>query len=93
MSIKVNYAKVAGASEAFKIVKSSITPDTIAKYNVTAEFSYDEDKAIIAKGKGFELKLNFDQTHCFGDLNLSFLFKPFKTKISESIQKQLTKIL
>jgi hypothetical protein len=93
LSINVSYKKVEDANEAYKLVKEHITPETIAKYNVKADFTYDEGKQISAKGKGFELVLSFDNSMCNGKINLSFMFKPFKSKILTSIEKQLSRIL
>ena len=36
--LKVNYAKAGDKAEAYGIVKEGITPDTISKYKVTADF-------------------------------------------------------
>lgn len=91
---KINYSKVADASSAFALVKENITPDTMAKYKVKADFNYDEkNKVIHAKGSGFNLKMNFLADHAVIDLELSFLLKAFKQKIMESLEKQISRIV
>jgi hypothetical protein len=93
MSINVSYTKVCSVEDAYNLVKENITPETIAKYNVKADFEYIQHETIVAKGKGFQLTLKFESSCCKGDLNLAFMFKPFKGKITDSITRQLSKIL
>lgn len=92
--MKIDYKKVSNADEAFAIVKENITPETIEKYKVKADVNYDESaKKIIAKGKGFELVMGFSDTNMNVDLDLSFLLKPLRSKILESLEKQLTRLV
>lgn len=94
MSTKINYTKVTSAAEAFQKVKENITPETMEKYKVSADFDYQEaQNRIIAKGKGFELKMNFLADHATIDLDLSFLLKAFKQKITDSLEKQISRVI
>ena len=57
---KIHYSKTKDAASAFNLVKENITPETMAKYKVNADFNYDDKNNLIsAKGSGFNLKMNF----------------------------------
>jgi len=94
MSFKINYSNVTNADDAFRKVKTLITPEYIEKFQVTADVSYDEaQKKVKAKGTGFTLELSFFPEHCNVDLDLSFLLRPLKSKIIEKIEGQIKKNL
>ena len=94
MSINVKYSKVQDKQAAYVAVKDFITPDMIAKWKVTADVNYDDNKQIVhAKGKGFELNISFLDTEAQATLKLSFILKPLKGKITESIEKQLKRVV
>ena len=92
MDIKINYANVTNADEAYNAVKSAITPELLAKWQVKAELIYNE-KNISAEGKGFELSVDFLEDHCVIAVNLSFLLKPLKAKILEGVEKQFKRVV
>jgi hypothetical protein len=77
--MKINYVKTSNKEEAYQSVKENITPETIAKYQVQAELTYNADE-IIAAGKGFKLVMSFDDSKANVDLELAFLLKPLKKK-------------
>lgn len=92
MDLSVNYSVAKNADEAYELAKLQITPDYIAKFNVPCNIDYDpSSKKIIAKGKGFTLTLCFEQTHSVVDLELSFLLKPVKRKVLDTIENKLKK--
>ena len=94
MSLKLAYQKASNAHEAFKIIQTNITAETIAKYKVKAELDYDEEaKKIVATGKGFSLTMLFQDDHASLDLDVSFLLKPLKGQILGSLEKQMARIL
>ncbi len=94
MSLKINYTNVTNAEDAFKKVKTLITPEYIEKFQVTADVSYDDEQKVVkAKGSGFTLDLAFFPEYCKVDLDLSFLLRPLKTKILEKIEGQIKKNL
>ncbi|MBJ00672.1 MAG: hypothetical protein CME67_05520 [Halobacteriovoraceae bacterium] len=94
MDKTIQYDKTANKDEAYEAVKKAITPETIAKFKVSADLDYrDGDKKILAKGKGFELKIDFMEDQLGIDLSLSFMLKPFKPKIIEGLEKQLVRIV
>lgn len=94
MDKTIQYDKTSNKEEAYEAVKKAITPETIAKFKVSADLNYkDADKKILAKGKGFELKIDFMDDQLSIDLSLSFMLKPFKTKIIEGLEKQLVRIV
>ena len=94
MAVKVQYEKINDATAAFDKVKTNITPETIAKYNVKADLQYlADEKRILAKGSGFQMKMDFMADHVLIDLDLSLFLKPFKTKILESLEKQIRRLV
>lgn len=92
MDLEVHYDKLSSKDEAFSQVKEAITPELLEKFQVKAELSYKEDQ-IIAKGKGFELVLNFTDHSCQVNLTLSFLLKAFRSKITSALEKQIKRIV
>ncbi len=92
MDIKVNYDKLDNKNDAYEAVKGAITPELLARFQVKADITYEDDK-ISAKGKGFELDLLFDENFCGAKITLSFLLKPLKGKILEGIEKQLKRVV
>ncbi|MGK0367772.1 MAG: hypothetical protein ACI9QD_000911 [Thermoproteota archaeon] len=94
MSIKIDYTKVKSAEEAYKIVKENVTPESIEKYKVKVDFKYNDAKnEIFAKGKGFKMTMSFTDKDAEIKLDLSFLLKPLKGKISGSVAKQISRLL
>jgi hypothetical protein len=92
--LKLNYANTEGPESAYEVVKTSITPETIEKFKVKASFDYrDSDKEIVAKGSGFELNIQFLDDGAHLTLNLSILFRAFRPKILESLERKLSKVI
>ena len=66
----------------------------MSKYKVKADFVYyDESNTIIARGKGFDINMNFYDDHAAIDLDLSFLLKAFKSKILDTLERQIGKVI
>ena len=94
MSLEVNYNKTSTKAEAYEAVKNRINEDMIKKFKVTAKVTHDDSvKNINAKGKGFELKLNFLDDKVVADLSLSLLLKPLRGKINSELEKELNKVI
>lgn len=94
MSIELNYIKLANKDEAYEAVKSKVNEEMMKKFKVTAKVSSDDEaKKITAKGKGFELKLNFLDSKLVADLDLSFLLKPLRSKINTELEKELNRVI
>lgn len=94
MDKTIQYTKTNSKDEAYEAVKQAITPETIEKFKVSAQLDYqDANKKILAKGKGFELKIDFMDDSVGMDLSLSFMLKPFRAKILEGLEKQLVRIV
>lgn len=91
MSLSVNYSIAQSADEAYELAKAQITPEYVAKFNVPADITYPGNHTINAKGKGFELTLKFEEDRCLVDLDLSFLLKPVKGKVLETVENKLKK--
>ncbi|MFG1498947.1 polyhydroxyalkanoic acid system family protein [Halobacteriovorax sp. XZX-3] len=92
MSLKVNYSQASSQEEAYNLGKQAVTPEYVAKFNVKADVTTDDGNfSMQAKGKGFELKLKFEESYCLVDLDLSFMLKPLKGKILETIENKIKK--
>lgn len=94
MAVKINYKQVTTKDEAFQKVKAFITPEYLEKFQMKIDLSFDEVKKVAkATGNGFTLLINFFDTHCEVDLDLSLLLRPLKSKILEKIQSQIERNL
>lgn len=94
MAIKASYNKVGDKTAAYQAVKEFITPETLEKWKVKANVDYNDGKQEIhAKGKGFELNINFLDTEAQAELKLSMLLRPLKGKIEENLEKQLKRVV
>lgn len=92
--LNIQYSKVQDKDEAFQKVKAAITPETVERFKVKADFDYDDSsREIKAKGKGFELWMNFSENEAHVKLKLSMLLKPFHGKIMEGLEKQLKRVI
>jgi len=86
MGLKVNYTKATTKDEAFNTMKSFVTPEFMGKLQVKTDFHFDDAQKIAkATGNGFTLVIQFLDSHCDVDLDLSLIFRPLKTKILEKI--------
>lgn len=94
MDLELPYRQVSTPQEAFEKVKANITPKTMEKFQVKADFSYEEDKKIIhADGKGFHLVAECLEGHVSIHLKLSLILKPLKKKVLEIIEKEFSKVV
>jgi predicted nucleic acid-binding protein len=94
MGLKINYSQVTNSTDAYNKARSVITPEYIEKFQVKTDLKYDDaTKKVIAKGSGFTLVLSFLEDHCDLDIDLSFLLKPLKSKITEKIEAQIKRNL
>lgn len=92
MDLKVRYSKLSSREEAYKEACSIITPEYIEKWKVKADITYDESSSKIkAKGKGFALELAFKEEAAEVSCDLSFMLKPFKKTVLETIENKLKK--
>ena len=92
MNVKIPYKNVSNKEEAFSAVKGAVTPELLAKWQVKADVTYG-DYTVNAKGKGFELRVDFHEDHCEVAVDLAFLLKPLKGKILEGVQKQFNRVI
>lgn len=94
MSLELNYNNMSNKDEAYSAIKSKVNEEMISKFKVKAAVvADDENQKIIAKGKGFELTLDFLETKLVVDLDLSFLLKPLRSKINSELEKELGRVL
>lgn len=86
----VNYNQAKDKDDAFARAKARITPEYVAKFQVKADIDYDESAGkMTAKGKGFTLTLNFDDSSVGVNLDVSLLLRPLKGKIVDKIKREL----
>lgn len=94
MSLELNYKNMTNKDEAYTAVKSKFNEEMMKKFKVKASVNADdENQKIRAKGKGFELTLDFLETKVIADLDLSFLLKPLRSKINSELEKELGRVL
>ncbi len=78
--------------EAFNKAKKIINKKYLAKWNLSVEVNCDDDlHKISADGKGFDMEIKFQENHCKVELKLSFLLRPFQSKIETIIKEELEK--
>ncbi len=93
MELKVPYAQITDKKQGYEEAKKLI-PEVIQKFGVTADMKNDDaNSTVVAKGSGFEAKIQFTDTEAIVNVDLGFLLKPFKGKILETIEKQIKKVV
>lgn len=94
MDLKINYNNCTDKDQAYQAVKSNITDETIAKFKVKAELKYDDaERSVCATGKGFELNITFLDDCAQLKLNLSLLYRAFKSKILDTLERKISKVI
>jgi len=92
--MKIPYTHSQNSQQAFEAMKKKITPEYLAQFKVCAEVKYlESSNRIEAKGQGFTLLIDFSSSDCELGLDLSFLLKPFKSKILDKIGNELKTIV
>ena len=90
--MKIPYQKTKNKEEAFKKAKKVINKKYLAKWSLDVEVNCDDSLAkISAYGKGFDMHIKFLENHCKAELKLSFLLRPFQSKIEGIIKNELEK--
>lgn len=93
MELKVPYAQITDKNQGYEQAKKLI-PEVITKFGVSAVVDNDDaSSTLVAKGKGFEAKIEFKDSEAVVKLDLGFLLKPLKGKIMETIEKQIKKVV
>ena len=93
MDIKIPYASITDKKKGYEAAKKLI-PEVISKFGVNADVQNDDANSTLnAKGTGFSAKIEFAETEALVKVDLSFLLKPLKGKILETIEKQIKKIV
>ena len=94
MDLKIPYVAVKSPKEAFKIVEEFLTQEGIASIPVKPTFQFMPEKnLIIAEGTGFKIRALFEPEFVAISLDLSFLYRAFKGKITTILEQQLKKRL
>lgn len=92
--MEIEFQHSQNSQEAYDKVKSMVTPELLEKYGVKADFEYQDDqKVIVGKGKGFDLKVQFTEKSLKLDLNLALLLRPFKSKVLASLERKISKVI
>lgn len=93
MDFKVPYTKITNKNDGYEAAKKLI-PEVISKFGVKADVKNDDANTTLnAKGTGFGAKIEFTDSEAVVSVDLSFLLKPLKGKILETIEKQIKKIV
>lgn len=93
MELKIPYSQITDKKQGYDQAKKLI-PEVIAKFGVSADVKNDDAATtLIAKGSGFEAKIQFNDTEAVVNIDLGFLLKPFKGKILDTIEKQIKKVV
>ncbi len=93
MELKIPYTQITDKNKGYEEAKKRI-PEVIQKFGVNAEVKTDDaNHTFTAKGTGFEAKLQFLETEVVVNVDLGFLLKPLKGKITEVIEKQIKKVV
>ncbi len=93
MDLKVPYNQMTDKKQCYEAAKKLI-PEVIQKFGVKADVNNDDGaNTINAKGTGFEAKIEFADKEAIVKLDLSFLLKPLKGKLLETIEKQIKKVV
>ena len=87
------YTKAQNKQVAFSLAKSVLKEaENNGSFPVSVNFSVDDDFFIISgKGKGFEVKLSFEEHDLDISMDLSFVLKPLKGKILSKIEQELSR--
>lgn len=93
MELKIPYTQITDKKQGYEAAKQRI-PEVIEKFGVKADVKTDDANcSFSAKGTGFEAKLTFLEKECVINVDLGFLLKPLKGKITEVIEKQVKKVV
>jgi hypothetical protein len=93
MDLKVPYAHITDKRQGYEQAKK-IIPEVITKFGVKADVKNDDTNTCLsAKGSGFEAKIEFMDDQAIVKLDLGFLLRPFRSKILETIEKQIKKVV
>lgn len=93
MDLKVPYQNITDKNIAYNKA-CELIPEVIAKFGVKAQIDRnDAECKMLAKGSGFEAKIHFLENEAQVSLDLGFMLKPFKSKILETIEHQIKKVV
>lgn len=93
MELKVPYSQITDKKQGFEKAKQLI-PEVISKFGVKADVKNDDaSNTLVAKGSGFEAKIEFRDTEAVVNLDLGFLLRPLKGKIMDTIEHQIKKVV
>jgi len=94
MKLEIPYQNVTNKEDAFKKLKGLLHPDTFAQYGLKCDVRSDEYRCSAdASGKGFDVNLECLDDKAIVEINLSFMLKPFKNKIADTIERKAKSLL
>ena len=94
MDLKIPYKNFTDAQSAYQKVQGVLRSQGIEGLPVRPDFEfYDDLKMVKAKGKGFELKANFQADALIIELQLGLLFKAFKEGVLKKIETKLKNLV
>jgi hypothetical protein len=94
MDLKIPYVAVKNSQEAFGVVKNFLQNDGLSMLPVKPSFQFMPEKnLIIAEGSGFKIRALFEPEFVAISIDLSFLYRAFKGKVTEILEQHLKKKL
>lgn len=95
--LNLKYQHCTNADDAFQVVASTLEASKeklVAQIKQKVQISYQQDtKQIFLLGSGFTLQVSFLPQQLEGDLELSLLLRPFRSKIIQAIEKEISKVV
>lgn len=93
MDLKVPYTQITDKKTAYNKA-CELIPEVIAKFGVKASIDKnDANCSLKAKGSGFEAAIAFTDNEAQVSVDLGFMLKPFKSKILETLEHQIKKVI
>ncbi len=94
MDLKIPYSTVKNSQEAFAVVRSFLENDGLSIIPIKPHFQFMPEKnLIIAEGSGFKIRALFEPDFVAISIDLSFLYRAFKGKVSNVLEQHFKKKL
>ena len=94
MKLEIPYKNVTNKEDAFKKLQGLLHPDTFAQYGLKCDVNSNENSCRAdASGKGFDVDLECLDDKAVFKISLSFMLKPFKNKILDTIERKAKSLL
>ena len=88
----IPYQKCQSQIEALQAVKT-MAPAMMQKFKVNTEIKDNGKDEIVAKGRGFTLRVHFNESQLQFKLDLSLLLRPLKGQVEGAIQRTIANVV